>query len=180
MPDLEESDEVSLSSLLQSQHGAGLEPQVRLEVLGNLTDQPLERQLADEQLRRLLVLANLAQSDRAGPVAVGLLDATGGRRGFASSLRRQLLARSLRAEQKPSTCSNGCSVHGDRLRKAPVPRCSLRARAFRRTLPPVDLRAVCLVRAMLRRKREDALQRRLTPRVLDAAALSPIGRRGEC
>jgi len=49
--DLEQSDEVGLCGLLQRQHGAGLEAEVRLEVLSNLTDQPLERQLADEQLR---------------------------------------------------------------------------------------------------------------------------------
>ena len=41
--------------------------------LCNLTDQALERQLADQQLRGLLVLADLAQRDSAGPVAVGLL-----------------------------------------------------------------------------------------------------------
>jgi hypothetical protein len=44
--------------------------------LRDLADQALEGQLADQQLRGLLVLADLAQRDGAGPVAVGLLHAT--------------------------------------------------------------------------------------------------------
>ena len=60
---LKESDKIGLSSLLKSQHSAGLEAQVGLEVLSDFANKPLERQLADEQLCRLLVLANLAQGD---------------------------------------------------------------------------------------------------------------------
>ena len=52
---LKEADQVGLAGLLQSHDGAGLEPQVSLEVLGNLTDETLEGQLADEQFSRLLV-----------------------------------------------------------------------------------------------------------------------------
>jgi len=37
--------------------------------------QPLERHLANQQVRALLKLADLAQSDRTGPIAAGLLDA---------------------------------------------------------------------------------------------------------
>ena len=65
---LKKADQVRLSSLLEGQDSAGLEPQVCLEVLGNLTHQPLERQLADEQLRGLLVLADLAKSHSSRPV----------------------------------------------------------------------------------------------------------------
>ncbi len=68
---LEETHEVSLSGLLEGQHSRGLEAQVGLEVLGNLTNQALERELADEQLGALLILANLAQSDSAGPEEEG-------------------------------------------------------------------------------------------------------------
>ena len=80
---LEEADEVGLGGLLEGQEGGGLEAQVGLEVLGDLTDEALEGQLADEQFGRLLVLADLAQGDGAGSVAVGLLDAAceGRRRG---------------------------------------------------------------------------------------------------
>ena len=53
-----------------------------LEVLGDFTDEPLEGQLPDEELGRLLVLSDLAESDGSGPEAMGLLDA-------ASSLKRK-------------------------------------------------------------------------------------------
>jgi hypothetical protein len=56
-----------------------LEAQVRLEVLRDLANQALKRQLADQKVRALLVLPNLPEGDGAGPVAVGLLDAAGGR-----------------------------------------------------------------------------------------------------
>lgn len=50
-----------------------LESHVSLEVLGNLADEALKGELADEQLSRLLILAYLSEGDGAGPVAVGLL-----------------------------------------------------------------------------------------------------------
>ena len=40
-----------------------MEPQVALEVLGNLTDKALERELANEQVGRLLVATDLTESD---------------------------------------------------------------------------------------------------------------------
>ena len=72
---LKEADQVSLRGLLQGSDGRALEAEVGLEVLGNLADEALEGQLADEEVRRLLEAANLTQRDRAGAVAVGLLDA---------------------------------------------------------------------------------------------------------
>ena len=74
---LEEPDQVHLGGLLKGQDGGGLEAQVRLEVLRDLADEALEGELADEELGGLLVLANLAQGDGSGAVAVGLLDAVG-------------------------------------------------------------------------------------------------------
>jgi histone H3 len=47
---LEERDEVGLNGLLESTDGRGLETEIGLEILGNLTDQTLEGELADEQL----------------------------------------------------------------------------------------------------------------------------------
>jgi len=88
---LEESHEVGLSGLLQREHGGALEAQVGLEVLGDLAHQPLEGQLADEQLGGLLVLADLTERDGTRAVTVRLLDATGGRRGLARGLGGQLL-----------------------------------------------------------------------------------------
>jgi histone H3 len=83
---LEEGDEVGLDGLLKSTDGGGLEAEIGLEVLGNLTNKTLEGQLADEELSRLLVATDLTESDGSGLVAVRLLDTTGRRRTFASCL----------------------------------------------------------------------------------------------
>jgi len=53
------------------------------------------RKLADEELGRLLVATNLAESDRSGAVAVRLLDTTGRRGRLARGLGGELLARGL-------------------------------------------------------------------------------------
>lgn len=92
---LEEGDEVGLDGLLESTDGGGLEAEVRLEVLGDLTDQTLEGELADEKLGGLLVATDLTESDGTGLVAVRLLDTTGRRGGLAGGLGSELLARSL-------------------------------------------------------------------------------------
>ena len=92
---LEQAHQVGLCGLLQGQDRGALEAQVGLEVLGDLPDQALEGQLADEQLGGLLVLADFAQGHRAGPVAVGLLHATGGWGRLAGCLGGQLLAGGL-------------------------------------------------------------------------------------
>ena len=60
---LEERDEVGLDGLLESADGGALEAEVALEVLCNLTNQTLERELADEELSRLLVATDLTESD---------------------------------------------------------------------------------------------------------------------
>ena len=60
---LEEGDEVSLNGLLERTDGGALEAEVGLEVLGDLTNQTLEGELADEELGRLLVATDLTESD---------------------------------------------------------------------------------------------------------------------
>ena len=85
---LKEADEVRLARLLQRGDGRRLEAQVGLEVLRDLAHEALERQLADQQLRRLLVAANLAQRHRARAEAVRLLLAA-----RASAHRRRIAAR---------------------------------------------------------------------------------------
>jgi len=93
---LEERHEVRLRSLLKGHDGRGLEAQVGLEVLCDLTDEPLEGKLPDEQLCRLLVTTDFAKSDGTGPEAMGLLDTTGRGLGcLPSGLGRQLLTRGL-------------------------------------------------------------------------------------
>ncbi len=47
---LKESNKVSLRGFLESSYCRALEPEVGLEVLGNLTDESLEGQLPDEEL----------------------------------------------------------------------------------------------------------------------------------
>jgi hypothetical protein len=92
---LEERDEVGLDGLLKSTDGGRLEAEIRLEVLGNLTNKTLEGQLADEELSRLLVATDLTESDGTRLVAVRLLDTTGRRGGLASCLGGELLTRGL-------------------------------------------------------------------------------------
>ena len=93
----EEPHQVGLGGLLQRGDGGGLEAEVGLEVLRDLADQALEGELADEQLRALLVLADLAERDGARAEAVRLLHAAGRRRRLARRLGRQLLPRRLAA-----------------------------------------------------------------------------------
>ena len=88
---LKQTNQVSLRGLLEGHDSAGLETQVGLEVLGNLPDQTLEGQLADEELSGLLVPPDLTEGHSTGAVPVGLLDTTGGGGGLASGLGGQLL-----------------------------------------------------------------------------------------
>jgi len=88
---LEETDQISLAGLLQRHDGGALEAQVGLEVLGDLADETLERQLADEKFGALLVPTDFTQGHGAGPVAMRLLHAAGGRGALASRLGGELL-----------------------------------------------------------------------------------------
>jgi len=49
-----------------------------LEVLSDLTNEPLEGQLADEELGGLLVPSDFTESDGTGAESVGLLDTSSG------------------------------------------------------------------------------------------------------
>ena len=60
---LKERDKVGLSRLLERKDSRRLEAEVGLKVLGNLTNQTLEGQLADQELSRLLVATDLTESD---------------------------------------------------------------------------------------------------------------------
>ena len=92
---LEQSHQVGFAGLLQSGHGRALEAQVSLEVLGDLTNETLEGQLADQKLSGLLVATDLTESHGSRLVAVRLLHTPGSRCALAGSLGGQLLARSL-------------------------------------------------------------------------------------
>jgi hypothetical protein len=68
---LKKTHKKGLGSLLQRQYGHGLEAQVVLQmlrryVLGDLTDQPLEGSLPDEQLSALLILPATSTRESVG------------------------------------------------------------------------------------------------------------------
>ena len=97
-------------SHLESSNGSRLEPEVGLEVLGNLPHQTLEGQLPDEELGGLLVPPDLTEGDGAGAVPMGLLD---------SARRGRRLPGSLGGELLPGGLASGgltggllCTGHG--------------------------------------------------------------------
>ena len=94
---LEETDEVRLGGLLERGDGAALEPEVGLEVLRDLADEALERELTDQKLRALLVLPDFSQRHRSWTESVRLLHSSGRRSGLPGSLCCQLLPRRLAA-----------------------------------------------------------------------------------
>ena len=89
---LEETDQVGLASLLEGSDSRRLESQVGLEVLGDLTNETLEGQLADQELSGLLVTTDLTESDGTWSITMWLLDSTSGWGTLAGSLGRQLLS----------------------------------------------------------------------------------------
>jgi hypothetical protein len=105
---LKQTGEIGLTGLLKGHDCVGLESQVRLEVLGNLPDEALERQLPDEKLRALLVPADLPEGHSARPEAVWLLQATLGWSRLASCLAGKLLP-GRRASRGLASCLLGAS-----------------------------------------------------------------------
>ena len=99
----EQADQVRLAGLLQGHDGRPLEAEVRLEVLSDLTNQPLEGQFADQQFRALLITTDFTKSHGAGAVSVRFLHPPGGRSRLASSLGGELLTGCL----PPSTLTSG-------------------------------------------------------------------------
>lgn len=88
---LKQTDEISLASLLEGHNGGALETQVGLEILGDLADETLEWQLADQELGALLVTTDLAESHCSGPVTMGFLHSTCGWGALSGGLGSQLL-----------------------------------------------------------------------------------------
>ena len=64
---LKEPNKIRLCRLLKSQHGGALESQVGLEILSDFTHKPLEGQLSDQELGRLLILSDLPKSYSSRP-----------------------------------------------------------------------------------------------------------------
>jgi histone H3 len=105
----EKTNKVSLGGFLEGQDGGSLEPEIGLEILGNLTDKTLERQLADEKVGGLLVTTNLTKSDGSRAVTVGLLDTSSGGGRLSGCLGGELLAGSL--SSGGLACGLLCSGH---------------------------------------------------------------------
>jgi len=94
---LKERHEVGLSGLLESHDGRGLETQVGLEILSDLTNETLEGELADQKLGRFLITSDFTESDGSRTESVRLLDTTssGGGCGLPGGLGGELLTRSF-------------------------------------------------------------------------------------
>ena len=82
---LEHVYEEVLGGLLQRQQRSALKPKVDSKMLSHLLDQALERQLPDEEVARLLVLADLPQRHCSRTVAMRLLDSSSWIEALASS-----------------------------------------------------------------------------------------------
>jgi len=91
----EEGNEVSLGGLLECEDGGGLESEVRLEFLGDLSHESLEGELSDEELSRLLVSSDLSESDGSRSISVGLLHATVLGGSLSGGLRANVLSGGL-------------------------------------------------------------------------------------
>ena len=115
---LEQRDQVRLGGLLQSHHSGSLETEIVLEVLRHLTDQSLEGQLADQQLRALLILADFTQSHSTGSVTMGLLHGASGGGALASGLGGELLAGDLASGTLTSSLLGTSHYERIRLRTA--------------------------------------------------------------
>lgn len=140
---------------LQSTNSCTLETQIRLEILGDFPDKTLERQFPDEQLSWFLVPTDLTQGDGAGPAekhGLGQIHGALAQRlkFLPSSQTKKLHQQKLQQQQQDSPCVYlylwgffTPPVDGALFLAALVASCFLGA------FPPVDLRAVCLVRAII-------------------------------
>merc|ERR1719347_774943 len=113
---LEQSHQVGLTCLLQSHYSRTLEPEIGLEILGNLPDKALERQLTDEQLRGLLISPYFPESHGPRPVPVRLLDSSCGRGRFPSSFGSELLPRSFPSSGLPGSLLSASHYSSKRAR----------------------------------------------------------------
>jgi hypothetical protein len=74
----EQSNQISFAGFLQGYNSGALETQISLEILGDLTDQTLEGQFADQQFSRFLVATNFTKSHYARTITMWFLDSTNG------------------------------------------------------------------------------------------------------
>jgi len=89
---LKETDQIGFGGFLEGEDSSTLETKIVLEVLGNLTDQSLERELADKKVSRLLILADLTECNSTRSVTMRFVDTTSGRGRFTCGLGGKLLS----------------------------------------------------------------------------------------
>jgi len=85
-----------------------LETKVGLKVLGDFTDQTLERELADQELSGFLISPDFSQSDGSRTVTMGLLHASGGGGALSGGLGGQLLPGRLASSGFPGGLLGTC------------------------------------------------------------------------
>jgi len=146
---LKQRHKVSLSSLLKCHNRRWLESKIRLrycqhstsltnypphlEVLSNLTNKTLEWQFANQQLSRLLIPPDFTQCNCSRTESMRLLHST-------SYSLHPISVHPIPSPKKNSQLTAVLRAADD-----------LPASCLRGALPPVDLRAVCLVRAITNR-----------------------------
>ena len=87
-----QTHQVRFACLLQRADGGTLEPQVGLEILGDLPHQPLERQFPDQKLGGFLVTTDFSKRNSPGPVAMRFFHPAGRGGAFPGRFGGQLLA----------------------------------------------------------------------------------------
>ena len=89
---LEESDQVGFGSFLESHDGGALESEIGFEILGDFSNQSLERKLSDQKFGGLLVPSDFSKSDGTWSESMWLLDTAGGWRRFSGSFGGELFS----------------------------------------------------------------------------------------
>ena len=133
----EEANEVGFGGFLEGEDRGGLESQVGLEILGDFTDEALERELADQKFGGLLVLADFPERNGTRAVAVRLLNACDSKRNIGQFSAHSLpssslaLARRARRSNPPAVRDAACvsAREFSRSRRVPFAGVSSLARA---------------------------------------------------
>ncbi len=135
-----------IATHLKCTNGCTLEPQISFEVLCDLPNQTLKRQLADEQLCWLLITTNLSQSNSSRPKV-------GGEKKVWFTYHHYKLYLSCMCNCASHYTASQTHLYLWGFLTPPVEGAlflaALVASCFLGAFPPVDLRAVCLVRAIV-------------------------------
>ena len=106
----EETNEVGLGGFLEGEDGRRLESGLRLNIVGDILDESLERKLSDQEISGLLVLSDFSGGNGTGSESVGLLDTTGCGGRLLGGLRVELLS-GLLDSSRALSCGGFGSCH---------------------------------------------------------------------